>query len=133
MPSVPARWLMAWNWEIAERDLLHFAIGPMVVDPVLVAAEPVACVQDRQVRVGDPGQFIEPGRPPKHPGDQNEVSNRPKIIRLEIKPDKIAQAAVRSRRNFGRRNPARCDWRRDPDPAVWRLSNDLWDGIAVHY
>jgi len=34
--------------EIAERDFLHFAVGRMIIDPVLVAAEPIACIQDRR-------------------------------------------------------------------------------------
>jgi hypothetical protein len=79
--------------EIAEGDLLHFAIGPMVVDPVLVAAEAVACVQDRRVLVGDPGQFIEPAA--RQNTQAIKMRFQPsKIIRLEIKSDKMPQAAV---------------------------------------
>ena len=79
--------------EIAERDLLHFAIGPMVVDPVLVAAEAVACVQDRRVLVGDPGQFVEPAARQNTQAIKMRLQPS-KIVRLEIKSDKIAQAAV---------------------------------------
>src|SRR6266446_7772465 len=79
--------------EIAERDLLHFAIGPVVVDPVLVAAEAVACVQNRRVLVGDPGQFTEPAA--RQSTQAIEMRLQPsKIIRLEIKPEQVAQAAV---------------------------------------
>src|SRR5213078_4106346 len=65
----------------------------MVVDPVLVATEAVARVQDRRVLVGNPGQLIEPAARQ----DTQAIEMRlqlPKIIWLEIKSDKIAQAAV---------------------------------------
>src|SRR5713101_1621677 len=79
--------------EIAERDLLHFAIGRMVVDPVLVATEAVAGVQDRWVLVGDPGQLIEPAARQNTQAIKMRLQPS-KIIRLEIKSDKIAQTAV---------------------------------------
>ena len=45
--------------EVAERDLLHLAIGGMVLDPVLVAPRTVARVQHRPVLVGDAGKLVE--------------------------------------------------------------------------
>ena len=45
--------------EIAECDLLHLAIGRMIVDPVLVATEPVARVQHRRMLVGGAGECVE--------------------------------------------------------------------------
>ncbi len=65
----------------------------MVVDPVLVAAEAVARVQNRRMLVGDPRQFIEPAA--RQNTQAIKMGFQPsQIIRLEIKPDKIAQAAV---------------------------------------
>ena len=45
--------------EVLEGDLLHLAIGGMVVDPVLVAAEAVARMQHRRVLVGHHGEIVE--------------------------------------------------------------------------
>jgi hypothetical protein len=65
----------------------------MVVNPVLVAAEAVARVQDRRVPVGHPGQFIEPAA--RQNTQAIKMRFQPtKIVRIKIKPDKIAQAAV---------------------------------------
>ena len=46
--------------EVAEGDRLHLAVAGVVLDPVLVAPEAVAGVQDGAVLVGDAGQFVEP-------------------------------------------------------------------------
>ena len=46
--------------EVAEGDPLHLAIGRMILDPVLVAAEPVARMQHRRMPVGDAGELVEP-------------------------------------------------------------------------
>ena len=46
--------------ELLEGDLFHLAVGRVIVDPVLVAAEAVARVEDRWVLVGDLRQRIEP-------------------------------------------------------------------------
>ena len=46
--------------EFLERDLLHFAVGRVILDPVLVAAEAVARVQHRRMFVGGEGEIIEP-------------------------------------------------------------------------
>jgi len=64
--------------EIAERDFLHFAVGRMIVDPVLVAAEPIACVQDRRVLVGGPRQFVEPA-----------ARQRTEVMEMRFQPAKI--------------------------------------------
>ena len=45
--------------EFLVGDLLHLAIGGVVVDPVLVAAEPVARLQHRRMLVGDHREFVE--------------------------------------------------------------------------
>ncbi len=65
----------------------------MIVDPVLVAAEAVARVQNRRVLVGDPRQFIEPAACER--AEAVEMWLQPaKIIRLQIEPEQIAQAAI---------------------------------------
>ena len=79
--------------EIAERDVLHLAVGRVVVDPVLVAAETVARVQHRRMLVGDPGEFVEPAAGQR--AETIEVRLKPaKIIRFQIKLQQIAQAAI---------------------------------------
>ena len=79
--------------EIAERDLLHLAIGGVIVDPVLVAAETVARMQHRRMLVGGARQFIEPAA-----GQFAEAMEMRfqmlEIIRRKIEPDEIAQAAI---------------------------------------
>ena len=79
--------------EVADCDPFHFAIGRMVVDPVLVAAEAIPGIQNRRVLVGDPGQFIEP--PARQRAEAMEMRLQPaKITRLKIQREKIAQAAI---------------------------------------
>ena len=79
--------------EIAERDFLHFAVGRMIIDPVLVAAEPVARIQHRRVLVGDPRQFIKPAASER--AEAIEMRLQPaKIIRLQVEPEQVAQAAI---------------------------------------
>jgi hypothetical protein len=53
--------------EVAEGDRLHLAVAGVVLDPVLVAPEAVAGVQDGAVGVGETRQLIEPtaGKDPK--------------------------------------------------------------------
>ena len=46
--------------EIAEGDVFHLAISAVIVDPVLVAAEPVARMEHRRMLVGDAGELVEP-------------------------------------------------------------------------
>jgi hypothetical protein len=81
--------------EIAERDFLHFAVGRMVVDPVLVAAKAIPCIQHRRVLVGGPGQFVQPTARQRAQAIEMRLEP-PKIIRLEVQLEKIAQAAVYS-------------------------------------
>ena len=65
----------------------------MIVDPVLVAAETVARIQNRRVLVGGPRQFIEPAACKR--AEAIEMRLQPaKIIRLQIEPEQIAQAAI---------------------------------------
>ena len=45
--------------EILEGDRLHLAVGRVVVDPVLVAAEAVARLQHRRMLVGHHGEIVE--------------------------------------------------------------------------
>ena len=47
------------NAEFAERMALQLAIGRMILDPLDVAAEAVALMQDRHVPVGQPRAFVE--------------------------------------------------------------------------
>ena len=79
--------------EIAEGDLLHLAIGGVIVDPVLVAAETVARVQHRRMLVGDPRQLVEPAA--GQCAEPVEMRLEPReIVRRQIKREQIAQAAV---------------------------------------
>ena len=47
------------NTEFAERGLLQFTIGRMILDPLRVAPETVALVQHRHMPVGQPRAFVE--------------------------------------------------------------------------
>ena len=79
--------------KIGEGDRLHLAIGRMIVDPVLVAAEPIACIQHRRVFVGGPGQLIQPAA--RERAEAIEVRIQPaEIVRQKIKREQIAQAAI---------------------------------------
>jgi len=79
--------------EIAKGDLLHFAIGAVIVDPVLVAAEAVARMEHWRMLVGDAGEFIEPAA-----GQGAEPIEMRlefcEIARREIERQQVAQAAV---------------------------------------
>ena len=79
--------------EIAERDCFHLAIGGMVIDPVLVAAEAVARIQHRRMLVGDPRELVEPTA--GNPAQAIEVRlQRAKIPWREIKRQQIAEAPI---------------------------------------
>jgi hypothetical protein len=79
--------------EIAECDVLHLTIGRMVFDPVLVAAKTVARMEHRRMLVGDPREFVEPAaRKPAEPIDMR--LQPPKIVRLQIKRQQVAQAPI---------------------------------------
>jgi hypothetical protein len=47
------------NAELAEGGAFQFAIGRVILDPLRVAPEPVALVQDRHVAVGEPRALVE--------------------------------------------------------------------------
>jgi hypothetical protein len=79
--------------EIRERDVLHVAIGRMVVDPVLVAAETVARVQNRWMLVGEASQLVEPAAG-QHAEAIEVRFQVAEIFRREIKRQQIAQAAI---------------------------------------
>ena len=98
--------------EIAEGDLFHLAIGGMIVDPVLVAAEAVARMQHRRMLVGDAGQLVEPAA-----GELAEpIEMRfqlAKIICCQIKRQADRAGPGRWRRNSAPRRRARDGRRRD--------------------
>ena len=79
--------------ELVEADLLHLVIGRMMLDPLHVAAEAVAVVEDRRMLVGLVGPAIEVAA-----GQSAEpVEVRPEMRLLvggEIEAEEIAQAAV---------------------------------------
>ena len=79
--------------EIAERDLLHLAVGRMVVDPVFVAAETVARMQHRRMLVGGFRQLIQPAAR-QRPEAMEMRFEPPKIVRRQIELQQIAQAAI---------------------------------------
>src|SRR3982074_786718 len=79
--------------EITKRDFLHFAVGRMVVDPVLVAAKTIPRMQHRRMLVGDPRQFIQPAA--RQLAETLEMRLEPaKIIPRPIQREQIAQAAI---------------------------------------
>ena len=98
--------------EVAERDLLHLAVGGMVVDPVLVAAETVAGLQHRRMLVGGSRELVEPA-----------AGKRAEAVEMGLEPARSRRAADtaaagragrgRRHRNSARRSRARCDRRRD--------------------
>jgi len=45
--------------EFAERDSLHLAIGRMILNPILVAAEAIARMKHRGMLVGGVGKFVQ--------------------------------------------------------------------------
>ena len=79
--------------KVAEGNALHFAIGGVIVDPVLVAAEPVACVQHRRVLVGGSGELVQPATGELAEAIEVRVEP-PKIIRLKVDLQQIAQPAI---------------------------------------
>src|SRR5258708_6193589 len=79
--------------EITEGDGFHLAISGVIVDPVFVAAEAVACMENRRMLVGDARQFVEPAT-----GQGTESMKMwlqsPVIGISQIKRQQIAQAAI---------------------------------------
>ena len=70
------------NAELRERDLLQFAIGRVIFDPLHVAAEAVARVQDRRVAIGEARAFIE-----MTTGERTQ----PVKMRLDMVEDRLGQ------------------------------------------
>jgi hypothetical protein len=79
--------------EIAECNGFHLAVGRMVIDPVLIAAKTIACIQHRRMLVSGSRQMIEPAAGQR--AETMKMRLQPsKIIRLEIKLEQAAQAAI---------------------------------------
>jgi len=79
--------------EIAEGDVLHFAIGGVIVDPVLVAAGAVTRVQQRRILVGDRCELIE--SPARERAQAIEMRfHGAKIPFSEINRQQIAKGAI---------------------------------------
>src|SRR5581483_2906431 len=76
-----------------EGDALHLAIGGMIVDPVLIAAEPVARVQYRLIPVRDPRELVEPAARQRAEAVEMPFEAR-KIVSRKIEPQQIAQGPV---------------------------------------
>jgi len=79
--------------KIAEGDLLHLAIGGVIVDKILVAAKTVARVQDGRMPVGDPRQFIEPAAG-ERPEPVEMRFQAAEVLRRQVVRQQIAQAAI---------------------------------------
>ena len=45
--------------QLAERERLHLAVGRVVLDPVAIAPETVARVEQRRIAVGDGRELVE--------------------------------------------------------------------------
>ena len=79
--------------EVVEGDLLHLAIGGVVVDPVLVASEAVARMQHGNVAIGDHGKFVEPAAGQR--AQPVEVgSHRRAQARLHVERHQVLKLAV---------------------------------------
>ena len=79
--------------EIAEGDALHLAIGGVILDPVLVAAEAVARVQHRRVPVGSPRQLIQPSAGERSQPFKMRLQSR-KVRSGEIERQQVAQSTI---------------------------------------
>ena len=60
--------------EVAEGNLFHLAVGGMIGDAVLVAAEAVARLQHRRILIGDARQLVEPAA--GEPAEAREVRRK---------------------------------------------------------
>jgi hypothetical protein len=79
--------------ELGEADALHFPVGRMVFDPVGVAAEAVAMVQDRGALIRLQGKLVE--------ASASELAETLEIRRempqrrlVQVEPQEIADGAV---------------------------------------
>ena len=79
--------------EIGECDLLHLAVGGMIIDPVLIAAEPIPRMQKRRMLVGNPCQFVQPAAGQHTQPIEMRFQPR-KIIRFQVDPEQVAQARI---------------------------------------
>src|ERR1700736_4962959 len=81
------------EFELAEGDRLHLAIGGVVLDEVLVASGAVARVQHRGMLVGDGGKLVEAAaRERTEPVEMRlEAAER---RRIEIEREQLPQTRV---------------------------------------
>ena len=79
--------------EIRECNLLHLAVGRVVLDPVLVAALAIARMQHRRMLVGDRRKLVETptGQSPQPLELRREAGAR---IGVEIHRQQLAQARI---------------------------------------
>ena len=98
----------------------------MVVDPVLVAAETIARIQHRRMLVGGPRQFVQPAAGQRAEAIEMRLKP-PKIARLQIKPEQIAQAAIDRIKILPGAIRRQMDRRRDRDLARHRT---IWERQA---
>jgi hypothetical protein len=79
--------------ELVEADLLHLAIGGVMLDPLHVAAEAVAVVQHRRMLVGKAGPTVEIAA-----GELAQaVEVRPEVrlfLRRQVEPEQIAETRI---------------------------------------
>ena len=116
--------------EIAECDLLHLAIGRMIVDPVLVATEAVARVQHRRMLVAGAGECVELAAGQFAHALEMRLQRRARIWR-ETEPEQVADAAI-----DGKEVETGAVRRHVPRRIVFRLGRDdiaARNGVAVHW
>ena len=79
--------------KVTEGDAFHLAIGGVIVDPVFVAAEAIARMENRWVLVRDPRQLVEPAA--GQGAEPMQMRLQPPMIGVsQIKRQQIAQAAI---------------------------------------
>ena len=94
--------------EFAERDPLHLAIGRMILDPILVAAEAIARMKHRRMLVGDVGKFVEAAA--REFAEAIEMRLEMRAQRgLHVKVEQVAKRVDRRGRSSSRGNRARRD------------------------
>ena len=118
--------------ELLEGDLLHLAIGRVVVDPVLVAAEAVARLQHRRMLVGDLRQLVEPVAGQRaQPIEMRR--HLPRAGRAPCRATAGPGTAGRSRRSSGHGCRARCGGRRAPCRVMsGMVSSSLFPAVRQH-
>ena len=110
--------------EVVEGDLLHLAVGGMVVDPVLVAAEAVARLQHRRMLVGHHGEIVEPVAGERAQPLEMRRHRRPQAG-LQVERQQVLELPVDRHRSSGHAHRVRCVRRR---AAAWpgRLACRAW-------